>query len=97
MTAATFGWASAAEVSIETMRACANGLRSTRAVQHPGQLDVVEVGALAADEARVLLALQPAEADRPLVGARHPTSPARLLPRRGSCSAAQRIAPTMFL
>ena len=37
-----------------------------RAVDHPRQPDVVEVGALAADEARVLLALQPAEADRAL-------------------------------
>ena len=37
-----------------------------RAVHHPRQADVVEVGALAADEARVLLALQAAEADRAL-------------------------------
>ena len=37
-----------------------------RAVDHARQPDVVEVGALAADEARVLLALQPAEADRAL-------------------------------
>ena len=37
------------------------------AVHHPRQPDVVQVGALAADEPRVLLALQPAEADRPFV------------------------------
>ena len=37
-----------------------------RPVDHPGQPDVVEVGALAADEARVLLALQATEADRTL-------------------------------
>ena len=44
------------------------GVRAAQhhAVHHPGQADVVEVGALAADEARVLLALQAAEADRPL-------------------------------
>ena len=36
------------------------------AVDHARQPDVVEVGALAADEARVLLALQAAEADRAL-------------------------------
>ncbi len=58
-----------------------------RAVDHPRQLDVVEVGALAADEARVLLALQPAEADRALGGRarkvldRRPCS--GLLSRRG--------------
>jgi hypothetical protein len=39
-----------------------------RAVDHPRQLDVVEVVALAADEARVLLALEAAEADRALGG-----------------------------
>jgi hypothetical protein len=36
-------------------------------VEHPRQLDVVQVGALAADEAGVLLALEPAEADRALL------------------------------
>ena len=35
-------------------------------VDHPRQPDVIEVGALAADEARVLLALQTTEADRAL-------------------------------
>ena len=52
------------------------------AVDHARQPDVVEVGALAADEARVLLALQPAEADRPLgrgagkvLGDRHGSRP----------------------
>ena len=42
------------------------GTAQDRAVHHPGQADVVQVGALAADEARVLLALEAAEADRPL-------------------------------
>ncbi len=38
------------------------------AVHHAREPDVVEIVALAADEARVLLALQPAEADRALGG-----------------------------
>jgi hypothetical protein len=62
------------------------------AVHHPRQLDVVEVGALAADEARVLLALEAAEADRPLGR--------RVLDgghARTSWAAAQRAAATMFL
>jgi hypothetical protein len=42
-----------------------------RAVQHAGQHDVVEVVALAADEARVLLAGEPAETDRSLLGGGH--------------------------
>ena len=42
-----------------------------RAVEHPGQRDVVEVAALAADEPRVLLAPQPAEADRACVRGGH--------------------------
>jgi hypothetical protein len=46
-----------------------------RAVQHPGQDDVVHVGALAADEARVLLALEPAESDRALFGDGHVSPP----------------------
>ena len=54
------------------------------AVQHARQLDVVDVVALAADEARVLLALHPAEADRALVGDGH-----QALTSCG-CSAAQR-------
>jgi hypothetical protein len=37
-----------------------------RAVQHPGQHDVVEVAALAADEPRILLALDAAVPDRPV-------------------------------
>ena len=52
-----------------------------RAVQHPGQLHVVDVVALAADEPRVLLALQPAEADGALVGDGH-REPPRCPPRR---------------
>ena len=47
------------------------GAAQDRAVDHPGQADVVQVGALAADEAGVLLALEAPEADRALlVGAR---------------------------
>ena len=37
ITAATFGWASAREVSIETMRACAKGLRSIAPWTIPGR------------------------------------------------------------
>ncbi len=71
------------------------------AVNHSRQLDVVEIGALAADEARVLLALQAAEADRALArgagkvlddGHAHASCFAA-----ASCSAAQRTALTMFL
>ena len=72
-----------------------------RAVDHPRQPDVVEVGALAADEARVFLALQATEADRALgLGARkvlddgHARTPCLAA---CSCSAAQRTAATMFL
>jgi hypothetical protein len=72
-----------------------------RAVDHAGQADVVQVGALAADEARVLLALQAAEADRALLrrarevlDRRHPHASCRV---DASCSAAQRTAATMFL
>ncbi len=36
MTARTLGWASAAEASIERMRACAWGLRSTAPCSMPG-------------------------------------------------------------
>ena len=46
-----------------------------RAVQHPGQRDVVDEPTLAAHQARVLLAGQPAEADRPLLGRGHWASP----------------------
>lgn len=42
------------------------GAAEHRAVDHSRQPDVVEIGALAADESRVLLALQPPEADRAL-------------------------------
>src|SRR5215217_1750663 len=38
MTARTFGCASAADVSIDTMRACASGLRSTAPCSIPGRL-----------------------------------------------------------
>ena len=53
ITAITPGAAFAALVSIERMFACAYGLRRMRDVHHPGQLDVVEVAALAGDELRV--------------------------------------------
>jgi hypothetical protein len=43
------------------------GAAQHRSVHHSRQADVVEVVALAADEARVLLALQAAEADRALL------------------------------
>ena len=59
------------------------------AVDHPRQADVVEVGALAADEARVLLALQAAEADGAFLSDGHGQA--------SWCSAAQRTAATMFL
>ena len=77
------------------------GAAQHRAVHHPGQADVVEVGALAADEARVLLALEPAEADRPLVVGLGRFSVTAIAHAScfvaASCSAAQRTAPTMFL
>ncbi len=41
-----------------------------RPVQHPGQADVIQVLAFAADEAGVLLPLQAAESNRPLLGLR---------------------------
>ena len=44
------------EVSIEVMRAWANGLRRNSRCSIPGSDDVVEVVALAADEAGVLRA-----------------------------------------
>ena len=70
------------------------GAAQDRAVEHPRQHDVVEVGALAADEARVLLALHVAVAERCLLrsGRRH----GHLLASAPSCSAAQRTALTMF-
>ena len=70
-------------------------------VNHPGQPDVIQVGALAADEARVLLALESTEADRPLgtragevLDDRHAHASCLVA---ASCSAAQRTAATMFL
>ena len=64
ITALTFGWASAADVSIDTMRAWAYGLARTAPCSMPGQLDVVEEVAPAAQEAGVLLAQHAPEADR---------------------------------
>src|SRR4029079_19695190 len=43
------------------------GTPQESAMEPAGQPDVVQVVALAADEARVLLALEPPEADRPLL------------------------------
>ena len=60
------------------------------AVDHPRQADVVEVVALAADEARVLLALQAAEADGAFLSDGHVRPPRARPPsepqRRCSCS-----------
>ncbi len=62
-----------------------------RAVQHAGQAHIVDVGAPAADEARVLLAGHPAEAHRGgLFHRSHADTSA------AGCSAAQRTARTMF-
>ena len=91
ITARTFGWASAADVSIETMRAWAYGLPRIAPWSMPGHRDVVEVVAPAAEEAGVLLAQHPPEPDRVAglgerdvsVGAHDDTSCA-------ACSAAQR-------
>jgi hypothetical protein len=69
------------------------GAAEDGAVQHPGELDVVDVAAPAPDEAGVLLAGHPAEADRGpglLDGAHAVTSSA------AGCSAAHRMARTMF-
>ena len=63
-----------------------------RAVQHPGQADVVDVVPLAADEARVLLALEAAEADRRLLGDGH-----QALTSCSAWSAAHFTALTMFV
>jgi hypothetical protein len=76
------------------------GIRAAeqRAVDHARQLDVVQVVALAADEARVLLALQAAEADgslgRGVLNGGHAQLPCRAA---ASWSAAHRTAATMFL
>ena len=79
------------------MRAWAKRAAQDGAVHHARQADVVQVGALAADEARILLALQPAEADRSLAGrARKVLGGRHLMPPRlalaASWSAAQRTA-----
>ena len=70
MTALTFGWASAADVSMETIRACAYGLARTAPKSMPGQLHVVEEVAPAAEEPGVLLAEHAPEPDR-VAGRRH--------------------------
>ena len=77
------------------------GAAQDSAVHHPGQADVVEVGPLAPDEARVLLALQAPEPDRPfarragqvLDGGHAEASWVVAV----SCSAAHWMAATMFL
>ena len=74
------------------------GAAQQRAVDHARQPDVVEVVALAADEARILLALEPAEADRALgAGAGKVLGDCHACASCASCSAAQRTALTMFL
>ena len=99
-TATTPGMALAADVSIERMLAWAYGLRRMATWVIPVQLDVVEVAALAGDEARVL---DPLDAERR--GRRLPSSPlAQVDWRRGDgaeaparmTAAASRIAATML-
>src|SRR5207249_12150536 len=70
------------------------------AIQHPRQPYVVDVVALPAHEARVLLALQAAVADRPFLclgcfGGGHAQLSSPPVATSG-CSAAQRIDLTMF-
>src|SRR5213083_948448 len=67
-----------------------------RAVEHPGQLHVVDIGTVPADEPGVLLALHPAEPHRG--GCRHgaATSSSVGTGSAAGCSAAQRTAFTMF-
>ena len=70
------------------------------AVQHARQLDVVDEVAVAADQPRVLLALEPAVADRALLdGGHQPVTSSRVSAIRsapsGWCSAAQRIERMM--
>src|SRR5262249_13213258 len=75
------------------------GAAKNGAVEHPGQLHVVDVVALAADEPRVLLAAHAAVADGLLgggfLGGGHLPLPYALA-GADSCSAAQRIALTML-
>ena len=66
ITAWTRGCWSAAVVSIETILRVRVRASQDRAVQHPRQLHVVDVRALATDEASILLARHAAEADRRL-------------------------------
>ena len=67
MTALTFGWASAADLSMLTILAWAIGERRIAKVQHAGQFDVVAELAEPADQTRVLLAEHPPEPGRLLV------------------------------
>ena len=69
MTALTFGWASAAEVSIDLISAWATGLRRMAPYSMPGMLDVVDVVAVAAEEPGVFLAEHAAEPDGVAAGA----------------------------
>ncbi len=70
-----------------------DGAAQHGAVQHPGELDVVDVLALAADEARVLLALHAAEADGAFLDGGHQLVTSSVAP--AGCSAAQRIDRTI--
>ena len=63
MTALTPGSASAADVSIAVDPRVRERAAQDGAVEHAGQLHVVDVVALAAEEADVLLAVHAAEAD----------------------------------
>ena len=79
--AITPGSASAFDVSMRTMRACACGLRTIAACAMLGELDVVDVAALAAQEARILDAVdalaEPAARGRPSAPCRARSSPRR--------------------
>ena len=97
-TATTPGIAFAAVVSIERMLACAYGLRRMAMWVIDGELDVVEVVAVAGDEARVLDPLDRCAEDvgghrRLLLGLRGVGAPAPVAHR---VAAASRIAATMF-
>ena len=74
-TATTPSAASAAVVSMETIRAWAYGLRTTAIASVPGSVDVVDVRAAPAQQRVVLLALQRAP-DVACLGGAHDATPA---------------------
>ena len=101
ITAATFGCASAREVSIETMRACANGLRSIAPWTIPGRrMSSRYVPLPRMKRASSLRFSRPKPIGRSVFAARkvlddgHAVTPCLAA---ASWSAAQRIAATMFL